>query len=63
MIVGIFEARRRTKARGAQSDDSWEDGGFEASKTTTAMRVATPKGLGPIPVTVDTFEAYGGGGG
>ena len=25
-------------------------------------RLATPKGQGPIPVTVDTFEAFGGGG-
>ena len=29
-------------------------------KSTTATRMATPRGRGPIPVTVDTFEAWVG---
>ena len=39
-----------------KSDDSYQDGGFEASKTTTVTRMATPRGS--IPVTVGTFEAW-----
>ena len=46
-----------TKARGAKSDDSYKDGSFEASKTTTVTRIATSRG--PIPVTVGTFERFG----
>ena len=42
-------------------DDSYEEGSFQASKTMTVTRMATPRG--PIPVTVDTFEASGGRGG
>ena len=45
--------------RGAKTDDSCEDGGFEASKTTTVARMATPRGS--IPVTVGTFGALGRG--
>ena len=43
----------------ANSDDSYEDGGFEAPKTpktTTVTRMAT------LPVTVDTFVREGWGG-
>ena len=40
--------------RGVKTDDSYEDSGFEASKTTTVTRMATPGG---------SFEARGGGGG
>ena len=46
--------------RGIKIDDSYEDGGFEASQTTTVTRMATPRGS--IPVTVGTFEAWGLGG-
>ena len=45
--------------RGAKTDDSYEDGGFEASNTTTVTRMATR--MGSIPVTVGTFEAWGAG--
>ena len=41
--------------------NSYEEGSFQASKTMTVTRMATPRG--PIPVTVDTFEASGGPGG
>ena len=47
--------------RGGKTDDSYEDGGFEASKTTTVTRIATRRGF--IPVTVGTFEAWRVGGG
>ena len=47
--------------RGVKTDDSYRDGGFEASKTTTVARMATPRGS--IPVAVGTFEAWGVGGG
>ena len=47
--------------RGIRTDDSYEDGGFEASKTMTVTRMATPKGS--IAVTVGIFEAGGGRGG
>ena len=47
--------------RGVKIDDSYEDGGFQASKTATVTRMATPRGS--IPVTVGTFEACGVGGG
>ena len=33
-----------TKAGGAKSDDSYEDGGFEVSKTMTVTQMATPRG-------------------
>ena len=46
-----------TNMRGVKTDESYEDGGFEASKTTTVTRIATPKGS--IPVTVSTVEAWG----
>ena len=43
-------------------DDSYEDGGFEASKTTTITRMATPRDSIPVTVgTVGTFEAWGVG--
>ena len=42
----------------SKSDGSYEEGSFQASKTMTVTRMATPRG--PIPVTVDTFEASGG---
>ena len=42
----------------SKSDDSYEEGSFQASKTMTVTRMATPRG--PIPVTVDTLEASGG---
>ena len=45
----------------SKSDDSYEEGSFQASKTMTVSRMATARG--PIPVTVDTFEASGGTGG
>ena len=45
--------------QGVKTGDSCEDGGFEASKTTTATRMATPRGS--IPVTVGTVEAWGVG--
>ena len=47
----------------SKSDDSYEEGSFQASKTMTVTRMATPRG--PIPVTANTFEASGvrGGGG
>ena len=45
--------------RGIKTYDSYEDGGLEASKTTTVTRMATPRGS--IPVTVGAFEALGGG--
>ena len=44
----------------AKSDDSYEDGGFEAPKTTTVTRMVTPRG--PILVNASTFEAHLGGG-
>ena len=47
--------------RRVKTDDSYEDGSREASKTTTGTRMANPKGS--IPVTVGTFEAWGVGGG
>ena len=47
--------------RGIKHDAIYEDGGFEASKTTTVTRMATPRGS--IPVIVGTFEACGVGGG
>ena len=47
-------------AHGSKSDDSYEEGSFQAAKTVTVTRMATPRG--PIPVTVDTFEALGGTG-
>ena len=43
----------------SKSGDSYEEGSFQASKTMTVTRMATPRG--PIPVTVDTVEASGGG--
>ena len=46
--------------RGTNICDSYEDGGFEASKTTTVTKMATLRGS--IPMTVGTFEAWGGGG-
>ena len=58
VTVGTFEARRQHE--GPKSDDSYEDGGFAAPKTTTVTRMATLTGL--IPVTVGTFQAYQGGG-
>ena len=62
VTVGTLEARRQHEGpKVTTCDDSYEDGGFEAPKTTTVTRMATPKGL--IPVTVGTFEAYDGGGG
>ena len=42
----------------SKSDDSYEEGSFQASKTMTVTRMATSRG--PIPVTLDTFEALGG---
>ena len=45
-------AEAPSAAGGAKGDDSYEDGGFQASKTRTATRMATPRG--PIPVT-DAF--------
>ena len=42
----------------SKSDDSYEEGSFQASKPMTVTRMATT--WGPIPVTVDTFEASGG---
>ena len=45
----------------SKSDDSYEEGSFQASKTTAVTRMATPRG--PIPVIVGTFEASGGRGG
>ena len=50
------------KARGAKSDGRCRDRSFEASKTTTATRTATPEGS--IPVTFGTLEGLrlGGGG-
>ena len=47
--------------RGLKPDDSYEDGGFEASKTTTVTRMAISRGS--ISVTVGSFEAWGVGGG
>ena len=47
--------------RGVKTDDSYKDGGFEASKTATVTRMATPRGS--IPVTVGTVEAWWGVGG
>ena len=47
----------RDEAQGAQSGDSYEDGGFEPSKTKTVTKMATTRGS--IPVIVDTFEALG----
>ena len=44
--------------RRSKSDDTYEEGSFQASKTMTATRMATARG--PIRVTVDTFEAFGG---
>ena len=41
--------------RGVKADDSCEDGGFEASKTTTVTRMATP-----IPVS-GAWGGYHGG--
>ena len=38
-----------------KSQDNYEEGSFQASETMTVTRMATPRG--PIPVTVDTFEA------
>ena len=43
--------------RGVKTGDSYEDGGFQASKTTTLTRMATSRSS--IPVTVGTFEAGG----
>ena len=40
----------------SKSDDSYEEGSFQVLKTMATLR-------GPIPVTVDTFEALGGVGG
>ena len=45
--------------RGVKTDDNYEDGGFEASKTTTVTRMATARGS--IPMAVGTFEAWGVG--
>ena len=44
----------------SKSDDNYEEGSFRASKTMTVTRMATRRG--PIPVTVDAFEGFGGGG-
>ena len=49
--------RNVTKMRGVKTDDSYKDGGFEASKTMTVTRMATPGGF--IPVTLGTSEAWG----
>ena len=46
--------------RGVKTDDSYEDGVFEASQTKTVTRMATRRGS--IPVTVGTFEAWVGWG-
>ena len=54
VTVDTFEMRRR-HIYGSKSDDSYEEGSFQESKTMTVTRMATPRG--PIPVTVDTFEA------
>ena len=54
--VGTLD--RATKALGAKSGDSYEDGGFQPSKTTTVTKMATSRGS--IPVTLGTFEALGG---
>ena len=62
VTVGTLEARRQHEGpKVTTCDDSYQDGGFEAPKTTTVTRMATPKGL--IPVTPGTFEAFDGGGG
>ena len=45
----------------SKSDDSYEESSFQASKTMTVTRMATPRG--PIPVSVGTFEALRGRGG
>ena len=38
-----------TTVRGVKADDSsYEDGGFEESKTTTVTRMATPRGSVPV---------------
>ena len=58
---GCWYFRNVRNVRAANADDSYEDGGFEASKTTTGTRMATPRGS--IPVTVGTFEAVGVRGG
>ena len=47
------------KVRGVKIDESCEDGGLEASKTTTVTRMVTIRGS--IPATVATFEAWGVG--
>ena len=46
--------------RRSKSDDSKEERSFQASKTMTVTRMTTPRG--PIPLTVDTFEASAGTG-
>ena len=61
LTVGTFETRREHKGLKVTTVTSHEDGGFDASKTMTFTRMATPKS--PIPLTVDTLEAYAGGGG
>ena len=50
-----------TNVRGVQTDDSYEDGGFEASKTTTVARMATPRGSFPALLAL-LKQGVGGGG-
>ena len=45
VTVGTFETIRHV--RGVKLDDSYEDGGIEASKTTIITRMATPRGSIP----------------
>ena len=47
-------------ACGAKSDDSYEDGGFEAPKTTTVTSMATPRGSSLLALLKHIIAGWGG---